>query len=88
MAMITSTMRAPRSRAASRPRSPRWIRPRVSINPLGNATTIPAKMSRLIPLPIPRSVICSPSHMTNAVPVVRVRTVISLKPQPGFSTMR
>ena len=28
------------------------------------------KMSRLIPLPIPRSVICSPSHMRNTQPAV------------------
>ena len=48
---------------------------------------MPAKMSRLIPLPMPRSVICSPSHMMKAVPVVRVSTVMSLKPIPGCSTM-
>ncbi len=48
---------------------------------------MPAKMMRLIPLPIPRSVICSPSHMMKAVPVVRVSTVMSLKPQPGCSTI-
>ena len=49
---------------------------------------MPAKMMRLIPLPMPRSVICSPSHMMKAVPVVRVSTVMNLKPQPGLSTMR
>ena len=48
---------------------------------------MPAKMIRLIPLPMPRSVICSPSHMMKAVPVVSVSTVMSLKPQPGLSTM-
>ena len=53
----------------------------------GKPTTMPAKMMRLIPLPIPRSVICSPSHMMKAVPVVRVSTVMSLKPQPGCSTI-
>ena len=36
-------------------------------------------MSRLIPLPMPRSVICSPSHMTKMAPVVSVSTMI----EPG-----
>ena len=43
---------------------------------------MPAKISNDIPLPMPRSVICSPSHITNIVPVVRVSTHISRKPQP------
>src|SRR5947208_2933346 len=30
---------------------------------------MPAKMIKLMPLPTPRSVICSPSHMMNVVPV-------------------
>ncbi len=46
-------------------------------------TTMPAKMISDMPFPMPRSVICSPSHMMNIVPVVSVRTVISVKPQPG-----
>ena len=45
---------------------------------------MPAKMISDMPLPMPRSVICSPSHMMNAVPVVSVSTVISRKPQPGL----
>ena len=44
---------------------------------------MPAKISSDIPLPMPRSVICSPSHITNIVPVVRVSTHIRRKPQPG-----
>ena len=70
--------------AASRFSSPRSIMRKVSMSPRGKPTTMPAKMSRLIPLPMPRSVICSPSHMMKAVPVVRVSTVMSLKAQPGF----
>ena len=58
------------------------------MRPRGKPTTMPAKMMRLIPLPMPRSVICSPSHMMKAVPVVRVSTVMSLKLMPGFSTIR
>jgi hypothetical protein len=35
-----------------------------------------------MPLPIPRSEICSPSHITKAVPVVSVSTVSKRNPQP------
>ena len=49
----------------------------------GSPTTMPTKMIRDIPLPMPRSVICSPSHMINAEPVVSVMTVISVKLKPG-----
>ena len=49
----------------------------------GMSVTIPAKIISEMPLPIPRSVICSPSHMMNAVPVVRVRIVMNRKNQPG-----
>ncbi len=45
---------------------------------------MPAKMISDIPLPMPRSVICSPSHMMNAVPVVRVRTVIKMNADAGI----
>ncbi len=48
----------------------------------GMLATIPAKMIREMPLPIPRSVICSPSHMMKAVPAVRVMTVRTMKPIP------
>ncbi len=47
---------------------------------------MPAKMMSDMPLPMPRSVICSPSHMMNADPVVIVSTVIKRKPQPGSYT--
>ncbi len=46
-----------------------------------------AKMSSEMPLETPRSVICSPIHMRNAVPVVRVMTVRIWKPRPGWMTM-
>ena len=42
---------------------------------------MPAKMISEMPLPMPRSVICSPSHMMNAVPVVSVITVMKLEAQ-------
>ncbi len=42
-------------------------------------------MSRLIPFPMPRSVICSPSHMTKIAPVVSVTTMMSREARPGLA---
>ena len=53
----------------------------------GPRATIPAKMISEMPLPTPRSVICSPSHIRNAVPEVRVIIVISLNWTPGSRTI-
>ena len=39
-----------------------------------------------IPFPIPRSVICSPSHMMRIVPAVWVIIVMSSNPNPGWAT--
>jgi hypothetical protein len=47
---------------------------------------MPVKMISEMPLPIPRSEICSPSHMMNTVPHVKVRTVIARKAHPGWKT--
>ena len=55
---------------------PRWICRNDCQTADGSPTTMPAKMMREMPFPMPRSVICSPSHMTKAVPVVRVRIAI------------
>jgi hypothetical protein len=52
----------------------------------GKPATIPAKIINDMPLPIPRSVICSPSHIIKAVPEVSVMTVIRRKYQPGVRT--
>ena len=40
--------------------------------PLGIRDTIPAKMMKLIPFPIPFSVMSSPSHIRRTEPAVRV----------------
>jgi len=53
---------------------------------LGRPATMPAKISREMPLPTPRSVICSPSHITKILPVARVKAHMNLKPMPGFTT--
>ena len=52
----------------------------------GSCATMPAKMMSDMPLPMPRSVICSPSHMMSVEPAVIVSTVIRRKPQPGEYT--
>ena len=57
-----------------------------STTPRGRPTTMPAKISSDMPLPTPRSVICSPSHMMKALPVVSVSIVIRTKLIPGFIT--
>jgi len=59
----------------------------IQATPSGRPVTMPAKMISEMPLPMPRSEICSPSHMMKAVPVVRVRMVSNLNPSPGFRTM-
>ena len=53
---------------------------------LGISATIPAKMIKEIPFPIPLWVICSPSHIKNNVPATIVVTVEILKNKPGLIT--
>ena len=45
------------------------------VNALGNRATMPMVMTSETPLPMPRSVICSPSHISIIVPVVMISTV-------------
>ena len=61
------------------------VRTSSSVPPIaaGSPATMPPKMIIEMPLPMPRSVICSPSHMMKAVPEVSVITVIARKLQPG-----
>ncbi len=54
---------------------------------LGNSATMPAMMISDVPLPTPRAVICSPSHIRNMVPPTSVVTVDMVKNRPGSSTM-
>ena len=53
---------------------------------LGISATIPAKIIKDIPLPIPLWVICSPNHIKNIVPATIVVTVVILKKVPGLIT--
>ena len=41
---------------------------------VGNCATMPAMMISETPLPMPRLVICSPSHSRNIVPPTRLMT--------------
>ena len=52
----------------------------------GRPATMPAKMMSEVPLPTPRCVICSPSHIRNMVPPTSVMTVVARKNQPGSMT--
>ena len=49
----------------------------------GSSATMPARMISEMPLPMPREVICSPSHIRNMVPPVSVISVEMRKNQPG-----
>ncbi len=53
---------------------------------VGKRATIPMNMMSEMPFPIPRSVICSPSHMIRMVPAVWVIMVMRRKPIPGSGT--
>ena len=53
---------------------------------VGRLATMPAKMIRLMPLPTPRAVICSPIHIKNIVPPTSVITQEMRKNQPGSIT--
>ena len=49
---------------------------------VGNPAAMEVKISRDMPLPIPRSVISSPSHMITDVPAVMVRTMTAMPKTP------
>ena len=80
---IMNTTRPTISTGVIAPQVPFLALSKRSCTPRGRPTTMPAKISSDMPLPMPRSVICSPSHMMNALPVVRVSMVIRMKPGPG-----
>jgi hypothetical protein len=57
--------------------------PSVVTTAAGKPATMPAKINSEMPLPMPRSVICSPSHIRNIVPEVRPMMVVKTKLGPG-----
>ncbi len=52
----------------------------------GSWAMMPTKMISEMPLPMPRAVICSPSHIRNRVPPTMVITVTARKNMPGSTT--
>ena len=64
------------------------VRPnsKVVTNALGISATMPEKIIREIPFPIPLCVICSPSHIKKIVLATIVITVVNLKTKPGLIT--
>ena len=51
---------------------------RKAMSAVGARPTMPAKMMKLMPLPIPFSVISSPSHISRTEPVVRATIWVSV----------
>ena len=58
----------------------------VDAKALGISATIPEKIIKDIPLPIPLKVICSPNHIKKVVPATKDIVVIILKCIPGSDT--
>ena len=83
---ITTTARRKRPRSAMVGSAPVWLSSRVWTMVAGRLATMPAKMISEMPLPTPRAVICSPSHIRNMVPPTRLITVEMRKNQPGSRT--
>ncbi len=65
---------------------PLWVSDSIWLSAGPRRATMPAKIRRLMPLPTPRLVICSPSHIRNMVPPVRVAMVETMKNGPGSNT--
>ena len=66
--MITATAAIAEDRRTAEPRDVRA--PEEGRSPSGARLTMPAKMMKLMPLPIPFSVISSPSHIRTTAPAV------------------
>ncbi len=64
------------------------LRTSSSVPPIaaGSPATMPARMIIEMPLPRPRSVICSPSHIRNMVPAVSVSVAMKTNWTPGLIT--
>ncbi len=86
MPVITITAASSRATMTKVEMAP--VRPssRVRTSALGRLATMPEKMMSEVPLPTPRAVICSPSHIRKMVPPVKVTTVVTRKKMPAFIT--
>ncbi len=89
--MYTTKVVAPIAPSAIRIAVPEPISPlrtswAVPATAAGTPATMPARMIIEMPLPTPRSVICSPSHIRNIVPVTSVMQAVIRNDGPGFTT--
>ena len=69
-------------RLSSPRRNDSYVRPVAA----GNESMMEKKIRRLMPFPIPRSVICSPSHITKTAPVMSATMVVNTNSAPGSRT--
>ena len=83
---VTRTTATSKKKTSGIEKAPVLVSSRVFPNALGSPATIPAKIIIDIPLPMPRSVICSPNQTKNIVPLTRVITEVNLKAKPGSRT--
>ena len=85
-AAITPTISATTPSATSGASVPARILSNAASTAFGAPPRMFTKMMSEMPLPMPCSVIFSPSHMTRMVPAVCVMIVTSVKPKPGSGT--
>ena len=85
-AAVTPTTTATRAASEKAPISPSRNDSQVRTTAAGKVWMIEKKIIRDIPLPIPCSVICSPSHITKSAPTVSVVTVVNVNKKPGLVT--
>ena len=75
-----------RINSESRLRTPSLISATSLIMTVGNRDMIPIMIIKEIPFPIPLSVIRSPNHINNIVPVTILIMASNLNPNPGSVT--
>ena len=81
--MISSQMTTSTSSSTSPP-PPGPVRPTTSwMKACGRLAMMPIMINREMPLPRPRSVMRSPSHMTNSVLELRMTTLVNIQKVPS-----
>ena len=86
--MTATTTRPTKSASCKMPNSGLVIRLlKTVVTPPGNPAIIPTVIINEMPCPMPRSVICSPNHITKEVPAVSVKTTKKCHQRFGFLTI-
>ena len=83
---VTNIAAVRRKNTSGIEKAPVLVNSNVLPRALGSPATIPAKIIIEIPLPIPLSVICSPNHTKNIVPLTKVIMAVNLNIRPGSRT--